>query len=946
MHPTLQRLVETYRRPIQRAATGAAWTALVVTLVGAALLARGGTLLDRALAGGLVLLALVVLVSHRWLTNRRYATEDKAITAAIGAVDREQGARLLRALRLARDTEHHAMGQSPELAQLHYQRVLSKVNAGRMQGAAKSRARFWKQLTLVGLCSAAFLVVFAPWHLVEGVVVMSASEGKSRVGLNLLELPTVRATPPAYLRQKKATLTLDSAVALPAGTELSFNGVPIRTGRELVLTDGTTEVPFADDGSGAVVAHWELDKSVRLSVAARFGDVLVYEPRSIEVYSQPDEPPVVRLEGAPAEHKLEEMTSLELLWQAHDDHGLTQVDLVLRSAGREDRRTLENFPGDMRSGRGGHVLGADDAFLRRVFLPVDVRIEARDNDPSEGAKWGQSEVIRIRPPGVGSPQVARYQALEGLLDQLVKTLATQLDLEAEKDVELQATLRERRSSEVSELEALAGRVLSDKYTGLTVPRGWSAFFEGQLQRLHKAFKSRREERETLESIVLGMNSALGKLARDDAQDVSRQLADVAEEAALAARAAQQLEDRQEGRLRLQVAIDVLDSGAKELQVLGTLGADLGSVALADLLRVRRSFDNADHFHAELAALHMAERLRRPNPSFGSKGGGGGGVESGGGTGGGKSSDATGQPKESDSDFDKAAGEVDRLAREHAELTERTGSAMDQAESSSAADDSLQQEAKERAEAVRRGAMRLPQPGESPGTGRAAAALSREHAGAMAHELERANFQGAAESGRRAQAAAEEALRHSDLDPVTRARLQALLEELREQIRWADEQAKKMQREAEQAASEALSEFSKLEEELAKRAENLSQGDLSKMLPSELRGRLEQAGRLMENAAEQLRGGRGNDAQRLQAEAQRLLEQSDTGDMHEGDEGEESSPDGKGEGGRNIRTGGDVPNPDDKNAAEDFRRRVLEGLSEQADGRLSPAVKRYAEGLLR
>jgi hypothetical protein len=48
----------------------------------------------------------------------------------------------------------------------------------------------------------------------------------------------------------------------------------------------------------------------------------------------------------------------------------------------------------------------------------------------------------------------------------------------------------------------------------------------------------------------------------------------------------------------------------------------------------------------------------------------------------------------------------------------------------------------------------------------------------------------------------------------------------------------------------------------------------------------------------------------------------------------------------MRTGGDVPRAEDSKRAEDFRRRVLEGLGKSKDGRLAPAVKRYAEGLLK
>ena len=55
---------------------------------------------------------------------------------------------------------------------------------------------------------------------------------------------------------------------------------------------------------------------------------------------------------------------------------------------------------------------------------------------------------------------------------------------------------------------------------------------------------------------------------------------------------------------------------------------------------------------------------------------------------------------------------------------------------------------------------------------------------------------------------------------------------------------------------------------------------------------------------------------------------------------------RGEHGRAVATGGDVPAPDEKARAEEFRKRVLEGLGREKSERLSPAVQRYAEGLLR
>ena len=42
----------------------------------------------------------------------------------------------------------------------------------------------------------------------------------------------------------------------------------------------------------------------------------------------------------------------------------------------------------------------------------------------------------------------------------------------------------------------------------------------------------------------------------------------------------------------------------------------------------------------------------------------------------------------------------------------------------------------------------------------------------------------------------------------------------------------------------------------------------------------------------------------------------------------------------------VPGRDKNQRAEEFRQRVLKGLARDKGGRLGPAVKRYAEGLLK
>lgn len=975
MTPALLRIIEAYRKPLRPAVARAVLLTFLVVVALAALYARTGTLPARALGWAAIAVSLTVWLCHRAVANRRFRSVEGAIASSLQRVDPELGSKALRASRLAQQVAAEPRGQSLHLAKLHFERMLDRTNLAQVERSAEARARRWYGLAWMATIALVVCGVAVPWNVAEGLNVLGARKGLAPVAMEWLDMTQVTATPPSYLRQKPSQLMLQSTSAMAEGSELVFRGRPLRPGRALVLTDGQKEVSFVDDANGEVVARWPLEARAELRIAARFGGVLIQEPNSIQVDSESDELPRVSLKGAPAEFKLEELERLELLWQASDDHNLVQVDLVLRSAGKEERRSLENFPADKVSGQGGYVLYPDDAFLKRVFLPVVVRVEARDNDPRQGNKWGQSQAFVLRPPGVGSGQLARYNGLLALRAELLDLLAgmplppdplapaasaptpgtpapavgaptpaTPLALKPNAVHAESAEVLRALSQRVSELRVRAKQTLAQSYAGLTLPEAWSAFMEGQFQRLDKAVKNKKDVRLTLESVVLGVSSALDSLSTADSRTISKQLGDVADEMAFAARQAQQAEARGDAAFRLDLAISVLKKGAQDLKQLGILGADLGSVAIADLGRVERSRQRDDFFHAELAALHMAERLHRPNPSFGSKGGGGGGVESGSGSSGGGQSDAKGKPSEADEEFQRRAHDLEQLAQEHGDLGERTSSAMRSAEEAAKGADAAD-EAKRRADALRSSVVRLPQPGETPGTGRASAALAREHAGAMAHELEQQHFDEALKNGRRAQSAAEEALSDPNLDTQTKDELERAKQQLSEQIAWAEQQANRVKQLTEGAAKEALSEFAKLERELSERASRLSEDDLKEAaLPAEMRRRLEDASRLMQNAAQRLQEGKGEEAMELQREAQRLLEESETGQMQEPESQGES--DDNNEGGRHMRTGGDVPEADRKNRAEDFRRRVLEGLGEQSGARLSPAVKRYAEGLLR
>ncbi|HVY62480.1 MAG TPA: hypothetical protein VHF22_12545 [Planctomycetota bacterium] len=391
-----------------------------------------------------------------------------------------------------------------------------------------------------------------------------------------------------------------------------------------------------------------------------------------------------------------------------------------------------------------------------------------------------------------------------------------------------------------------------------------------------------------------------------------------------------------------------------------MGRDLGGVTRADSGRVRRARDAGNLTDAELAALHLAARLRRPTPSFGASSpsrGGGGGVESGHGNGSGQG--AMPSPSDADEAFDRAADAIRALAEQHESTVRGAESALEEARRA-AAEQANRDEARRLADDLRRSVEDLPLPGQDLGTPRAAAALAREHAQASAHALEDLSLKEAADSAENALGALDQAEHRLDPDDDLRSHFAGVRRALGEALAWARREAERQHAQADARAKNALEQAGDTERDLAEQAANLGsdKGPKGAALPQETADRLERAGSVMREAARELAAGNGERGIELGHEASRLLEQSGTGRSTDSESEERPKeqtappPDRKAHGGErsgggdSIAIGGDVPSPDDRARAEEFRRRVIEGLSTEKSERLSPAVRRYAEGLLR
>ncbi len=938
----LERHANAWRTRVRPALRVAFWGTLFAAVVLAGSLARRGTLEARLAAFAIVVVVVVGFVVQSVLERRSLEREDRIVRRLILREDRLLGEKVLRALALRERAHGDPSVGSSELADVHLERTVQRIPADLVKGRGERVARRFRLAALALSVAGLVGVSLDPLRTLEGLDVLFARRGTAPLDMVWLDGLTLVVQPPAYLRIPEHHIDPQGAEA-PQGSTLIVRGVPARSGRKLVLSDGRHEVPFVTDGSESLVARFPLDEDVSLRVAARFGDVLIREPLPMPVKAVPDAVPLVMLEGAPKRVELEKIERLDLSYLAADDHGLREINLVLRSGGREERRVLEKLDGQSRIEQGAQALDVNDPFLRRVFLPVAVTIEARDNDVLEGGRWGASAAITLVPPAVGVLEAERFKLLADARGAVVDFLGWLTEPPSSADAKARKQeLSTRRSDASKTLRSATER----RPGGQPVPSGLAAFLRGQARRLEEPKLKGDAVNARAEDVVLAVDGAVRALGVRDAQSVAKRLGDAAEEAADGFAEAQNPEKTKRGSERATVALGVLDVGAENLLALEGLGVDLGSVARGELRRIRRAITEKSFLHAELAARHLAARLRRPTPSFAAAGGGVEGGQHG------AAHEPSEAPSQADKRFDELAQELGDLTREHAALLDQVEHELEEAGNSAKTDD-LRRQAAEHAEALREAVRDLPRSGSREGSGRAAAGLARDHAQAMAERLERLDLGPAAESGRTARGLVDEAQKKA-LDPETASDLTdpAALDRARsaveKELAWIEETREAMERDAREHVKGQLNEAAERERSIERRLGEMSDRarQSEAALPEAALDQLGKARGAMKSAASELAQGKGEQGLDGQREAQRLLEQGGSERTTEDNSGQQrEARDGSRRGGNGMQTHAQVPGADDQHRALEFRKRVLEGLGQERGGRLDPAVRRYAEGLL-
>ncbi len=941
----------------------------IAAVLGLAHVARIGTPVARAIAIALLVALPVGLLVRALVLRQRDRNVERTLLETIGPTNPELASASVRALGLIRRTEKDPSAGSYTLAKLHLTRLLGRVSLDDITAHAMLSAHRW---AVAGVCLSILAlgaVAIEPMRVIEGLDVLGAQNNRAPVAIEYLQVADITAKPPAYLHQHSRFVDPFESTSLPRGTTLTVRGRPTLSNRSLFLTDGVNEVPFAFDGVGGVVARWDLGDSVDLRIAARFGNVRIFQDDVQHVTSIPDLAPKVIVEGAPKTiHMLEEPEIL-VSYEASDDHGLREVDLVYRSGTREVRKVLSRPQGDPLTDRGSHrIVFTTETFWQRNFVPVEVTVEAKDNDPIAGPNWGKSAAILVMPPEVGEAEALRYEALVRVRDALTDLLADRLVEPSPSGKESAEHLRKEREWQEKATNAIEV-ALGGSYGGLRFPRRAVSLTRGQLRRLAKAVAAEQDKPsatthdalvETTESVLLAVDAAVLALGSKDASKVAKRLSDVAEEAAESAATAdgRRRGDVASGINRLDASVSVLGGGGKQLLRLGALGADLGEIVQNGLRRIDRARQAKSLLHAELAARDLAARLKNPLPS--SMGGSGsrlgdGEVGSGTGTGSGEGM-GTGDESQADDAAEAGAKELDDLIQEHSKELNDVERALEQAFAQDELD-ALKREAKKHAQAIRDAVSNLPRRAGEPGSAVSSAKRARDMAESMADALEQGRPNDAVQAGKEAMKALEDAKRAGDQaaewdmsEQSAGRNAENARERLAQEMQWAEEALDKLRRSATNRAKGDLEKSGDREGKMAEKARKLAEkGESGEgSLPDETLERLDEAERAMQEAAKALQRGDGIGGSEHQQNAQRLLEMARNKDDDDDDDSRSDSRqrrDRLGDG-KEMAKNAKVPGKEEHKGPDAFRKRVLEGLSGSSDPLLKDAVKRYTEGLLR
>lgn len=339
-----------------------------------------------------------------------------------------------------------------------------------------------------------------------------------------IHYPTHIDRPPRVLPNASGTLQL------PKGSRVQLQATTLAPARTVHLHFGDPErsdeqQPLQLEGGRQVRGEFTIERELqwRIALVDQQGRAAM-EGLSRRILIEIDQPPKVKLKIPTEDLTLEDLRAVPVGFEAQDDHGLSEVNVVIALADDLDHGERVAQP----AVQGSRYVAEDEVDLSIIQAEAGDRlalfVEALDNNSVDGPQRGLSEVRYIT---VHSPQQAHLELserLRALVDVLLDVLADRLELDHLNPPEpnLHAAieaLQRGTDAAVGELSTLLTALADDPLT----PREVHLALVGRLNALEAATRAERERLGPLTAALEQNTTAAAHTARQLNEGVIDQL---------------------------------------------------------------------------------------------------------------------------------------------------------------------------------------------------------------------------------------------------------------------------------------------------------------------------------------------------------------------------------------------------------------------------------------
>ena len=384
-------------------------------------------------------------------------------------------------------------GASPVLARAHIHHAAALLarpeTAHHMQRARRREVRGYAWVAAVGAAALLACVAIYPSRVATGLAGAFAPWPSTKAGRHVALPPlwtdvAVTLHFPAYMDRPPQTLEgISGDFTAPRGTQVELTARADRrvTAARLLLSG--RDVPLVVALQQALKGTFTVEQGGRYRVALTEtnGDEVVEEEGHV-VTLEADEFPSVELREPADDQVVQRDTSVPLVFAARDDHGLTEVNLVVRNLrGGEPTRVPQARPAADITEHQGHTTLELAMLGVRPGDRLVLSVEARDNDTVSGPKTGQSATRTLKVFSASEHHEELIIRQEALLGHMVVQLADEMETplvltlakepgRAEPEAQRWRKQVERGVAITGELENLAAAFEKDELAPLEVVR--------------------------------------------------------------------------------------------------------------------------------------------------------------------------------------------------------------------------------------------------------------------------------------------------------------------------------------------------------------------------------------------------------------------------------------------------------------------------------------------